>query len=177
MADAIRPARAIEFGSSAYDCWEGEVRSAQHSVRVENPTAPVDLEAASFLGPLSRVRLVLSFNKLLTDYQDSHYLVAAYHAMGGRGMGLITPVLLQPENPLNPWLVGAVLRGQLFFRYGCQGGATVEGAQQYDATRIGQVAAAHPPPEGVKKLLEQLEADLQVRECPEPSSSVEEADE
>lgn len=168
----IEPARAIEWGARPFDCWPGEARSQRIEVEVYVPRAPVDVAAGELVGeyPIgSPKKLLFNIRDLLSRFPTSHYTYAAFWAgASGKAQAMLNAVILQPDNPLNPWVAGAMARDLLYRNRPC---GTPQpwrpGAPDDLDERFDRVIAAYPPPDPVKAYLEQLEAELAAEECPE----------
>lgn len=160
--------------SRPYDCWEGEARSQRVTVTVEVPSTEADLAAAEFLDldhPKWRswkVNFVYTFKELSERFPTSHYTYAALHSAGG-SLAMVDAVILQPDNPLNPWMAGAMAAGLAHRHRPCSPpfqpgpGAAPPGL----AERYQRVIAAHPPPEPLKDYLRQQALEYAEEECPE----------
>lgn len=167
--EAVRP---IERGSHPYDCWSGTVQSATVRIKVSVPMEPVDLAAAEFL-ELDHVRwsnnwqnvLRASVRKLFERFPTSHYTYASHYA-GGGNLSMLNVVILQPDNPLNPWATGAMAAGLAYRHRPCarpykeRPGGPPDLAQRYE-----RVIAAYPPPKPLEDYLHQLAVEYATEEC------------
>lgn len=171
--EAVRPRVR---GSQPYDCWSGEVRSEAIQVSVDIPRSPSDLAFVESLGVervVSPQTLISSFLNLSRRYPESHYTYAAFQATGG-GYSMLNVVILQPENPLNPWVVAAIAEGLAYRDRRCANPESWGPRAPADLDeRFERVIAAYPPPEPVRAYLQQLEAELASEECPESGGATE----
>lgn len=177
-AHRIEPVRPIAWGSRPYDCWSGEARSQSVEVVVEIPTSEVDLAVIDFL-QVERVNsgkgLLFSVRDLLHRFPTSHYTYAALQASGGgSGCSMLNAVILQPDNPLNPWVAAGIAECLAYRNRPC---ATPSpwgpGAPADLDERFERVIAAYPPPEPVKAYLRQLELEYAAEECPDRTPEAE----
>lgn len=171
--DRIVPARPVTPTSRPFDCWSGEATSRRIQVLVQVPADEADLAAAEFL-ELEHVRwsnnwkvgLILNMRELYHRFPSSHYTYAAFWAAGGGGASMLNVTILQPDNPLNRWVSGAMAASLMYRNRPC---ATPEpwghGALSDLDERFERVIAAYPPPEPVQDYLHQLEAEYE--ECPQ----------
>jgi hypothetical protein len=172
--DHIAPLRPIVWGSRPYDCWSGTARSQRIEVIVEIPNSEADLAAAEYL-KLGHVRwrnnwraaLMLSARDLYQRFPTSHYTYAAFGAFSS-GTSMLNVVIRQPDNPLNPWVSGALARYLAYRNRPCappepSGPGT---PAELDERRE-RVIAAYPPPEPVQAYLRQLQTELAADGCPE----------
>lgn len=173
----IRAVRPALRGSRPYDCWSGEARSEPIDIVVQIPASEVDIAAGKLL-ELDHVRwknnwkvgLILNVKKLYQKYPASHYAYAAIWATSGSG-SMLNVVILQPENPLNPWVVGAMAASDSYQDRPC----AVASRWNRPATaeleeRRARVFAAYPPPESVKAYLRQQKLEFAAEECTQRES-------
>lgn len=165
----IQPVRPIVWGARPYDCWSGEARSQRSVVTVETPSSKVDLAAMKTLGVdhVSSPRtLHLNLRRLLELHPTSHYTYAAsWFAVSA--LGMLDVVVLQPENPLNPWVAGAMAENLASRNRRCnESRSEPPGIPAELAKRYAKVIAAYPPPASVKGYLRQQALEHAAEECP-----------
>jgi len=166
----IEPVRPIVLGSRPYDCWSGEAMSQGVRIVVEIPASEVDLAVLNFLQVerLSSARgLVFKLRDLYHRFPSSHYTYAALQAASG-SCSMLNAVILQPDNPLNPWVAAGLARCLAYRNRPCAPPeASGPGTWAKLNERRERVIAAYPPPGPVQAYLHQLEAELAAEECPE----------
>lgn len=169
----IEPVRPGEAGSRPYDCWRGEARSQRITITVEVPNEESDRAAAEFL-QLDHVRwqnnwqntMRVIFRQLFDQFPTSHYTYAAFYS-AGRSLSMLNVVILQPENPLNPWVAGAMAEGLAYRHRPCAPPYRERlGGPPDLAERYQRVIAAYPPPKPVEEYLRQLALEHASEECP-----------
>lgn len=175
----VEPAGVNERGGSEFECWEGEARSQRVAVGVAAPTSDVDRAAAEFL-ELDQVRwrnnprvsFLLRLKELVARFPTSHYTYAAY-GIAWRGAGvtrgvgaMMTPVLLQPENPLNPWAAGAMAARLAYANRRCAPQESKDARSLEElGERLDRVLAAHPPPRPVMEFVDQVKLEYAAEDC------------
>jgi hypothetical protein len=156
-----------------YRCWDGEARSRRVQVAVEVPASEADLAAAEFL-ELEHVRwrnnwrvsLLLRFRELHRRFLTSHYTFAAFAATGDWA-GMLNVVIAQPDNPLNPWMAGAMSATLAHRARPCAGPHNDFRREPPDlAERYQRVIAAYPPPKALQDYLHQQKRVYATEECP-----------
>jgi len=161
-----------------YECWESDVRSQRIAVTVEVPTTAEDRSAAEFLA-LERPnwkrnwkrQLSSMYRELFERFPTSHYTYAAARA-GADFPAMVNVVVLQPDNPLNPWIAGAMAAQLAQRRHPCAPPYRERLVDSSDlAERFERVNAAYPPPKPLQDYLRQLEMEHASEECPEPKES------
>lgn len=164
--DRIKPVRPFIPGGKAYDCWSGDETSQRIPVEVKAPETEVDLAAEQFL-ELDHPRwknnwkagLTFALRNLVERFPTSHYTFAAFRALGS-DLGMVNIVILQPDNPLNPWVASSMAASLVYRNRPCAhpkpwgAGAPPDLDERYE-----RVIAAYPPPEPVKAYLRQVEVD------------------
>lgn len=158
-----RTVGSVQFDS--YRCWEGEVHSEERAVRVLRPDSTSDLEAEAALR--SRRKLTLKVDgatwvfdppgDLAERFPHSHFAYAALARRASSVAEKLRAVQLQPENPLNRWVNGAI--GEDVLRYGssCWDGQQL----QFDFS----IADLNLAP-GLRDYLDQFKWALENRTCP-----------
>ena len=170
-----------QYGHAQYDCWAGEVRSQRARVVVDVPDSEVDLAAAEFLdldrGLWShnwKHGLIANATRLFTEFPTSHYTYAASWAAGGT-LVMLNVVLLQPDNPLNPWAAGAMAAGLAARDRPCAPPYKAPAGAPSDLDdRYRRVIAAYPPPKALQDYLRQQALEYSTEECPEKAKAGEE---
>lgn len=161
--------------SRPYDCWNGTARSQRVTVTVEVPDTAVDRSAAEFL-ELDHVRwknnwkasLIYRVRELFDRFPTSHHTYAAFRAAGDY-LSMLDVVILQPDNPLNPWIAGAMAAGLAHRHRPCarphkeRPGGPPDLAERYQ-----RVIAAYPPPKPLQDYLRQEALEHASEECPQP---------
>lgn len=150
--------------AEVYRCWEGEARSNIWRLTVKKPTGPVDAAAHDYLiqnrglhytaeTDTWRLQWVSGVEK---KFPGSHYTYAVLVAQTS-----VYPkkraVELQPENTLNPWVMGAIARHVLGSRSRCWPHGPLKFDLSIDELEL---------PDGVRDYLEQHEWYLANRHCP-----------
>lgn len=170
----VEPAGVNEWGAWEFECWEGEARSQRAAVGVAVPTSDVDRAAAEFLEldhvrwrNSPRVSFMLRLKELVARFPTSHYTYAAYgFATRGQLGAMMAPVLLQPENPLNPWAAGAMAARFAYANRRCAPQESSDArALEELGERLDRVLAAHPPPGPVVDYLRQVELEYAAEDC------------
>lgn len=160
------------------DCWEGEARSERLTVTVQVPDTEVDRSAAEFL-ELDHVRwknnwkasLIYQLRELFERFPTSHYTYAAFKAAGDYP-SMLNVVILQPDNPLNPWVAGAMAAGRAHRRRPCAPPSEERPGGPPDlAHRYERVIASYPPPKPLQDYLRQQALEHANEECPEPGKA------
>jgi len=169
--------------SRPYDCWDGEVRSQRIAVTVVVPDSEVDVAAAGFLDRIQpswrnnwKYSLIGNFRKLLDHHPTSHYTYAAFAAFGDFP-AMLNAVILQPDNPLNPWVAGAMAAGLAYRHRPCASPYEERPGGPPDlAERYQRVIAAYPPPEPLRDYLRQQELEYASEDCPKKSATKQDDD-
>ena len=164
-----------DYVPDQYFCWEGEARSERVPLEVEVPSADVDLEAARLLeldqerwSNNWRISLIERINDLFGRYPTSHYTYAA-SSSSSEWAGMLTVVILQPDNELNPWVVGAMKATLAYRERPCATPYKSPLPEPPDqAERYQRVFAAYPPPKAFQDYLRQQELVYSNEECPKP---------
>lgn len=160
-------AGTIERGVIAYNvyrCWEGEARSNTWRLTVKKPTGAVDAAAHDYLiqnrglhyaaeTDTWRLHQIPGLDK---KFPRSHYTYAAL-AAATSVYSKKQAVELQPENPLNSWVMGAIARHVIGSRSRCWPHGPLKLELSIDELEL---------PEGVRDYLEQHEWYLANRHCP-----------
>lgn len=168
----VEPSRVLDRGRALYDCWQGEERSQRIEIGVEVPTSPADLAAAEalrFEPNTWKYRLILGYPELVKRFPTSHYTYAAFQAAGG-GVGMVDVVLLQPENPLNPWVAAAIAEDLAKKQHPCVISPPPPTPPDLEE-RYTKVIAAYPPPKPVAEYLEQQRREYAAETCDERPGS------
>jgi hypothetical protein len=152
------------FEKKVYSCWRGETRSNVWTLTVKRPRDSVDGLAHEYLertGGLKyypdsgewRIKQVVSIEE---KHPNSHYTYALV-AGATSVFAKMRAVALQPDNPLNPWVMGDVARQVLDYRSSCWS----HQPREFDLS-IEQLEL----PAGVHAYLEQYAWYLENRHCP-----------
>ena len=160
--------KTLSAGNSrmkVYRCWEGEVRSETRSLRILHPLAAVDQAARMYL--LRSRKLVHNHDRtewgipnagdLSERFPLSHYSYATLTRDPSQIGSLQRALELQPQNPLNPWVLGAFARRVLDYRSSCW-----EGQKLTFDLAINKLEL----PPGVREYLDQYDWSLEHWECP-----------
>jgi hypothetical protein len=149
-----------------YRCWEGEVRSEKRRLRVVRSRDPVDEQAFEFLvqnhylfqhldGPMEwTMRLGM---RAVAPFPTSHFSYAALTQDESQVASLMRALELQPGNPLNPWVRGALGRRVIDYRSSCWKGQQLV----FDLD-----LATLDVPAGVGDYLKQYAWEVENRHCP-----------
>jgi hypothetical protein len=149
----------------SYRCWKGEVRSEPKGLRIAHPRSAADRAAEA---ELRRTRRILE-NRETGDwsvqrhwdipekYPQSHIAYGFLARAGGNWTEKLNAIELQPDNPLNPWVWGALAAEAIDAHSSCASkpGPPVTLAQ-----------AARNLPGGVRGYLHQYNWYLEHRYCP-----------
>jgi hypothetical protein len=171
-------AESQRFGGAKYDCWSGEVRSPLVSVAVQVPETEVDLAAADFLD-LDHDRwknnwkagLISYATALYAKFPTSHYTYAAFAAAGAYSK-MSDVVIAQPDNPLNPWIAGAMATN-----LAAPAGPCARSSEQprtgpsHLEERYQRLVLAYPPPKAVQDYLHQQSLEHSTEECPKEAAA------
>lgn len=174
------PHRKLITGDAGkpYECWEGEVRSQRIAVTVDKPTTAEDRSAAEFLMHERpnwksnwKRQLASMYRELFERFPGSHYTYAAARA-GADFPAMVNVVILQPDNPLNPWVAGAMAVQLAHRSEPCAPAHTERFADSPGlAERFERAIAAYPPPKPLRDYLRQQAMVHATEECPEPKRS------
>jgi hypothetical protein len=165
----IETLRRAGWEAPIYRCWEGEARSSIRNVTVRRPNSPFDQEAFAYLvesgtsprvdsvedGKARRWRLYPKPG-FAERFPESHYAYAML-ARQWSARAKRRAVELQPGNPLNPWVMGALARQVLHSRSSCWEHGPLPFDLDVDELEL---------PDGVREYLEQYEWYLENRHCP-----------
>lgn len=113
-----------------YRCWEGEARSNVRTVTVIKPTSMADREAFDYLVEQRgityvheteawKLRAAFAY-RVKERYPTSHFAYAVLAAGFSKAHEKLRAIELQPTNPLNPWVKGAIARQALDHQSSCR---------------------------------------------------------
>ncbi|MEO7795934.1 MAG: hypothetical protein ABIV06_14295 [Thermoanaerobaculia bacterium] len=147
-----------------FRCWEGDVRSATRSVRIRQPMAPIDQAARMNLLRRRKLRhnedrtaWSMSAWDLYKTFPLSHYSYAALTRDESQLPSFKRAVEMQPENPLNPWVHGAMARRVLDYRSSCWEGQELPYKLEIEDLEL---------PPGVREYLDRYAWSLEHWDCP-----------
>lgn len=156
-----------------YRCWQGEARSAIWTLTVRRSLDPIDRAARDYLvkehsiihDPSTGTWSLQWAADLRTTYAASHYAYAVNASWAAGPGSRQWAVAAQPQNPLNPWVMGQIATDWLDRKSSCwlvdpmnrSPGRPDDFALSLDDLEL---------PSGVRDYLEQHRWYLEHRHCP-----------